>query len=239
MEVEVVDTGVGMPAEVRCRALEPLYTTKPIGEGTGLGLSVCANIVESLGGRLTLESQPGKGTTVRLTFPESRLCPFEPDAVAIAQPSSSPVESPVESPLESPVEPAAVTPAAAPAKKRILVIDDDRSVANVVSRMLREHDVRVAHSGPDGVALLERMGEVDVILCDLMMPGWSGVDVYEHIADRYPGIERRIVFLTGGVFDPRAEALLEQPDVECLDKPMSADDLRRAVEKVCARHPER
>jgi CheY-like chemotaxis protein len=211
--VEVIDTGVGMSPEVQRRALEPLYTTKPIGTGTGLGLSVCSNILDMWGGHLALESRIGEGTTVRLTFPASRL--------------TAPPEEPRAEPEKTP-------PAAqAQTKTRILLIDDDHTVAKVVARMLRGYDVSVAHSGEEGIALLDSLGEVDVILCDLMMPGLSGVDVYERIAESRPGTERRIVFLTGGAFDPRAQALLERPDVQWLEKPMSPADLRRMVEDVC------
>ena len=67
--VDVRDTGCGIPAENLERIFEPFFTTKPVGEGTGLGLAVCLNIIESLGGTITVDSQPGQGTTFHLTLP--------------------------------------------------------------------------------------------------------------------------------------------------------------------------
>ncbi|HZU81554.1 MAG TPA: PAS domain S-box protein [Polyangiaceae bacterium] len=209
--LEVSDNGEGIPADVLPRIFDPFFTTKPVGVGTGLGLSICHGIVASLGGDIAAFSEPGHGTTFRVVLPTVE--PGQDDV-----PASSEVPSP------------AATPRA-----RILVVDDEPAIAHTLRELFREaHDVAVATSGHDALELLRSGATFDVIFCDLMMPGTSGIDVYERLRVERPGLEQRIVFVTGGAFTPRAAAFLASVDNRRLDKPFSLDVVDRIMRETVA-----
>jgi len=204
VEIRVRDDGPGMPEAVRARVFEPFFTTKPLGRGTGLGLSISRRIVEGLGGRLEIESAPGEGTTVTVRLAASRdPASLRPLAPAEARPRSA----------------------------RVLVIDDDVKVASSLRRMLRAHECTVTHGGEEALeALRER--EFDVVFCDLMMPGTTGMDVYEALRDEGRGREARLVFVTGGAFTARARRFVAEVDNLVIEKPFTAEAVRRAVSAV-------
>jgi two-component system, cell cycle sensor histidine kinase and response regulator CckA len=205
--VSVRDTGCGVPAAVRDRIFDPFFTTKPVGEGTGLGLSVCRSILESLGGRIELESTEGKGTTVTVHL---RAHVGGERRATITRPPPPPAD-------------------AEPRRLRVLVVDDEALVRRVLTMVLaRHHDVEQAASGEEAMALLDK-ASFDVILCDLMMPGMSGMDVYERIRARQPGLEERIVFITGGAFVPRLADFLDSVDNLKLLKPFDVEQVLNAV----------
>ena len=216
VRVKLTDTGVGIPAAVRDRIFDPFFTTKPVGEGTGLGLSVCRGILEGLGGRISVDSTEGAGTTVTVTLPAHQPGPR---------------------PRTDSVAPGAAAPAPEPSTRRlrILIVDDEPLVRRVLSLVLnREHDVVVAETGQEALAMLEP-GDIDVVLCDLMMPGMSGMEVYEQVRGRRPGFERRIVFVTGGAFVPRLAEFLDSVDNLKLLKPFDVQQVLSAVQAAVAR----
>ena len=195
--VEIRDTGVGIPGPLLSHVTEPFVTTRASGAGLGLGLSVCRNIVEGYGGSLAIESVVGVGTTVRVVLPRA------PDGYAPR-----------------------VTAAPAPTSRRyrILIIDDDPLVLRSFRRLLRMHDVAVAGSGREALEILSGR-EFDVIFCDLMMPEMTGMDVYERLVALGGGIERKLVFLSGGAFTERALRLLENAPNLRFEKPLDPDQL--------------
>jgi PAS domain S-box-containing protein len=205
--VEVSDTGSGMPPEVLARLYTPFFTTKPTGVGTGLGLSICQRIVTSLGGEIKAESEVGKGTTFRVSLPPSQAQGLRAPAMATVR--------------------------AASRRGRVLVIDDEATIGTAVRRMLgTEHDVVSVTSG---AAALERFhtGErFDVVLCDLMMPQITGMDVFTELVRQWPDQAARVVFLTGGAFTPRAREFLEKVQNRALDKPFEAQHLRMVVNEL-------
>ncbi len=212
--VEVRDTGVGMTPEVLSRVFDPFFTTKEVGEGTGLGLSICHGIIESMGGSITAESTPGRGSTFRVTL----------------RAASSEVEAPVRpAPRVGPSQ--EETPRA-----RVLVVDDEPNVTLALQRALGgQHDVSAAHSARDALRLISQDRRFDVILCDVMMPGMTGLDLHAELDRTAPEVASRIVFMTGGAFTPRAAALLEQVSNPRINKPLNLEELRmlltrRAVE---------
>jgi PAS domain S-box-containing protein len=214
VRVEITDTGVGIPAAVRDRIFDPFFTTKPLGEGTGLGLSVCRGILEGLGGRIALDSTEGVGTTVTVTLPVHRAG---------------------ERVRPAPAAPPAPAPAPSPRRLRVLIVDDEPLVRRVLSMVLRrEHDVVIAETGQEALAALEA-GDIEVVLCDLMMPGMSGMEVYEQVRGRRPGFERRIVFVTGGAFVPRLAAFLDSVDNLKLLKPFDVQQVLNAVQAAAER----
>ena len=201
--VEVRDTGAGIAPEHLARIFDPFFTTKEPGSGTGLGLSICHAVVTSLGGRIEVESAPGKGSVFTVLL-------------AAAAP-------------EEAREAGFPTPPPVPRRARVLVIDDEPLVGTVLRRMLPEHDVTVLGSARTALERLTAGERWDVILSDLLMPEMSGMDLYRAVAARDPGLSRRFVFLTGGAFTPAARAFLEQAGVEWLEKPFDAAALRNAV----------
>jgi PAS domain S-box-containing protein len=201
--VTVRDTGAGMTPEVSRRVFEPFYTTKPVGSGTGLGLSMCRRLVEGMGGQISVESSPGTGSTFRVLLPVS-------DTKAIAA-----MERPMTQKLRG----------------KILVIDDESMITGAMRRMLTPaHDVTLAHSAEEALAELERDGSYDLVLCDLMMPKATGMDLHRQVAAQHPEIASRFVFLTGGAFLQSAVDFLASVPNAHLEKPIKASELSEFVE---------
>ena len=206
--VEIADTGAGMPPEVMGRLFTPFFTTKPIGVGTGLGLSICHRIVTGLGGTIDVRSEVGKGTTFRIVLPLARM------------------EAP-------PPAPAAASSAAAHAARtrgRILVIDDEPMITRAVHRILaHDHDVvevDTARAALDRIVAGERF---DVILCDLMMPKMTGMELHAELTRQAPDQVGRMVFLTGGAFTAEARGFLDQAPNQRIEKPFDPTHLRHLV----------
>jgi PAS domain S-box-containing protein len=215
--VEIADTGPGIARADQERVFEPFFTTKPPGIGTGLGLAICRGIVGELGGSIELESELGQGATFRVVLPAAS----EP----IAREASAPAPPGAE--------------ALATRRGRVLVVDDEAAVATSIRRVLgREHDVCIETSARAALARLERGEIFDVILCDLMMPELSGVELYDELTRRAPSAVERMVFLTGGAFGPRAREFLRNVANTCLAKPFDNEALRRLIrERVAALPP--
>jgi signal transduction histidine kinase/ABC-type phosphate/phosphonate transport system substrate-binding protein/ActR/RegA family two-component response regulator len=208
--VEVGDTGEGIAPEHLPRIFDPFFTTKPVGTGTGLGLAITHALVRAMGGELEVESRLGEGSTFRVRLPAAG-----------------------EGQEEAPASPPPPAPAAA--RARVLVVDDEPVVCATLARMLAEHEVVTAQDGQGALSLLERDPDFDVILCDLQMPGLSGVDVYQRLATRAPQLARRMLFLTGGAFTPRAQEFLAGHPGDWLAKPFDPAQLRARVrERVTA-----
>jgi CheY-like chemotaxis protein len=206
--VEVRDTGVGMAPEVLSRAFDPFFTTKAIGEGTGLGLSICHGIIESMKGTITAESAPGKGSTFRVTL---RAMPDEKEETT--RPNIRPLDVAVGTP-----------------RARILVVDDEPNVTVALQRALgAEHEVATATSAREALALLARDRAFDVILCDVMMPGMTGMELYGELERASPEVAGRVIFMTGGAFTPRAVSFLQSVPNPKIGKPLNLEELRMLV----------
>lgn len=200
--VEVIDTGVGIPAELMVRVFEPFFTTRPVGVGTGLGLAVAHRIVTQHGGEIGVTSQVGAGTTVRVVLP--RAAP----------------------------RPRPVTTAPPPARRTVLLIDDDPLVLRVFARVLREaHDVTAVESAAHALTHLAT-ATPDVIVCDLMMPGMTGIDLHEHLLAHAPAMAARMMFVTGGAFTSRAQDFATAMGARVLTKPVAPAELLLAVLRV-------
>jgi signal transduction histidine kinase/CheY-like chemotaxis protein len=190
---EVSDTGPGIPASLRGRIFEPFVTTKPVGEGTGLGLFVSRNLVHELGGTIDAENGPGGGAVLRVTLPR----------------------------LASGTVPAAEPPAASAPRARVLIIDDNVNLGRVMADALEgdRHEVAVVHTGREAVERLGGGEQFDVVLCDLMMKDMSGMDVYDELKRRRPGAEGALVFMTGGAFTEPARKFLASVQNSWIQKP--------------------
>jgi PAS domain S-box-containing protein len=202
--VEIEDTGMGIPPNVMPRIFDPFFTTKARGVGTGLGLSISHQIVRSMGGEITVESTLGRGSTFRVTLPTSTV-QRPTDAVDVE-------------------EAQALT-------ARVLVIDDEVAVGRSLRLLLApENDVIAVTSGQDALSRLAAGERFDAILCDLMMPDISGIELYNRLAHVAPDYQERIIFMTGGAFTQQARDFLAKLDRPHLDKPFTEGQLRRAIE---------
>jgi PAS domain S-box-containing protein len=206
--IEVRDTGSGIPAEIIGRVFDPFFTTKPVGKGTGLGLSICHGIVTRMNGEITVESEVGKGSVF------SVLLPIAPDG-------STGVPHPVASTQ------------AAGRRGRVLVVDDDVRVAESLRRVLRdEHDVTMLHDAETALAHLRQSADYDVVLCDLMMPRMTGMELHDRLAGIGSRLVERFVFLTGGAFTGAARHFLERVPNPRLEKPFDTTALREIVRRL-------
>ena len=204
---EVSDTGCGISAANLDKVFDPFFTTKSVGSGTGLGLSIAMKIVRALGGQLSVESNVGKGTQFTIRLPATTAEQETAGAVEEASPGEQ-------------------------LRGRILVIDDEELVRDAVVQMLSEHEVVVARSGREGKEILSRDTDFDVVLCDLMMPDVSGMDLMAWLETREPSILQRVVFVTGGAFTPKARAYLQQVDNVRVEKPFDTANLVSMVRQL-------
>ncbi len=207
--VEVVDTGGGVPTELRSRLFEPFFTTKPRGSGTGLGLSISRRIVESAGGSLELvSSRPGQ-TRFRVTLP--------------AAPASEEVSPVVFAP-----------PATAPQRRlRVLLVDDQPQFLSSLRWALEPvFTVATDESAQAALARLRAGEQFDAVVCDLMMPDVTGMDFYEALARDGSPLLDRVVFMTGGAYTERAREFLARVPNERIQKPFLPERLESLVARL-------
>jgi PAS domain S-box-containing protein len=211
--VEIEDTGVGMTPEVQARVFDPFFTTKGVGAGTGLGLSICHGIISGLGGQISIESAPVRGTVVRVVLPAAPAAsePVVPPATVIAASAAFPGQP----------------------RQRVMLVDDEPQVAHTMERLLhRDYDVTVALCGREAIEHITGGTRFDAIVSDVMMPNMTGIELVEEIRRVAPDQAERLIFLSGGVFTAQARNQLEQLGVPQLEKPITAKELRACVMRV-------
>jgi len=205
VEVQVQDTGCGMPAEVMEKALDPFFTTKGVGKGTGLGLPIVYSTVKAHQGTLELQSEPGQGTLVRVRFP-SCVPAAPPDPLPEALPGSG------QEPLS------------------VLLVDDDELVRGSIQALLEAlgHRVTVAVSGEEALALVTL--EPDVVILDLNMPGLGGGGTLPRLRAVHPQVP---ILLATGRSDQTALDLVDAyRHVTLLAKPFGLQELRRQLDLI-------
>jgi len=203
--VRIADTGSGIAPEVRPRLFTPFFTTKPVGVGTGLGLAISHKIVTQLGGTIGFETEVGKGTEFRVTLPSA----------SDQQPARDPAR-----------------PTSAPAFRRgtVLVIDDEEPLAQAVRKYLSiDHDVTAVYSARNALELMQSGRRYDVVLCDLMMPQITGMQLHAEVVALDTEQAERMVFLTGGAFTASAREFLDSTTNRRLEKPFELKELRKLV----------
>ena len=200
VEVRVRDTGRGIAAEDMGRLFQPFFTTKPAGVGTGLGLTICDNIVTGLGGSMRVESAPGRGSTFIVTLPVARA------PVAEARPRTESVPP--------------------PRRGRLLVVDDEPLIGQSIQRLITEHDVVAEVNAADALARIRGGERFDMICCDLMMPDMNGMQFFAALQAEYPDQAQRVLFLTGGAFTAAARSFLDEVSNPRLEKPFPLQNLR-------------
>jgi PAS domain S-box-containing protein len=207
--VEVADTGPGIPEANLERIFEPYFTTKPLGVGTGLGLSIGRSIVTSLGGTLTASNATGGGATFRISLPALRA---RADRPSVPPP-----------------------PRSHGRRIRVLIVEDEPALALALERALGEgHDALVAPGGREALGLLARDASFDVVLCDLMMPGMSGIDFYDAVRDRDARLAKRFVFMTGGTQTARIRDFLRTAHRPWIEKPFDSGEVKQLLAEVAA-----
>lgn len=211
VRITIRDTGSGMTPEVLDRIFDPFFTTKPVGTGTGLGLSVCHGVVEELGGSIRVESEPGRGTTFNIRLP-------------LADAGDVSLRVPAEQPSG--------------ARGRVLLVDDEPRVLAVLERMLAgAHDVVAVGGAREALEQLSRGLPFDVIVCDLLMPDMSGIDLYRVLEERAPHLARRMIFLSGGANTSVAGEFFREVPNQALEKPPARAELLLAIDRELGGQP--
>jgi nitrogen-specific signal transduction histidine kinase/CheY-like chemotaxis protein len=212
--VEVLDRGCGMSPEVRDQALDPFFTTKPVGSGTGLGLPMVFGIVRGHQGFLAIDTAPGQGTCTSLYLP--RLTVASPETT-LTQFGTGQV-----------VEPESV------AGRHILVVDDEDAVLDVVRRFLEiaGHRVTCAATSKEALAILQNGRPVDLVILDLMMPREEGPNTLQVLREQWPQLP--VLLCTGLLEADPARDLLESGLVHIIRKPFRMNELWYAVNQALA-----
>jgi CheY-like chemotaxis protein len=202
VRIRIADTGSGMDAATLSKAVEPFFSTKPLGKGTGLGLSMTHGLAVQLGGLLELSSEVGKGTVAALWLP-------------MATKPAARVE-----PLPS--------PSAATRTAIILVVDDDPLIAMSTVDMLEDlgHTVLEAHSATRALEIIESGHSIDLMMTDQAMPGMTGIQLAEIVRRKRPDLP---VLLATGYADLPASKLANLPR---LAKPYQQAQLQAEIEKL-------
>ena len=206
IEVQVQDTGCGMPKEVLEKAMDPFFTTKEHGKGTGLGLSIAFNTVVAHRGQMEIHSEPGQGTQVLLRFPAS----------AAKDPGAS-----------EPTPPALAT---ANSSLKVLLVDDDELIQSSMQGILEllGHSVTVAPSGEEALARLATGLEPDVVILDMNMPGLGGARTLPRLRALCPAVP--VLLATGRVDQTALDLVATDPHVTLLSKPFGMKELQQHLE---------
>jgi nitrogen-specific signal transduction histidine kinase/CheY-like chemotaxis protein len=205
--VAVSDTGTGMPPDVIARAFEPFFSTKPIGQGTGLGLSMIYGFAQQSGGYLRIRSEVDSGTTVSIFLPRHHANPVTATG------------------------PAATAPAIprAHAGETILVVEDEAAVRALVVEVLTElgYHVLEAEDGPEGLKVLVSDARIDLLVTDVGLPGINGRQLADAARDRRRGL--KVLFMTGYAGKDADAGDFLEAGMELITKPFAVDDLAQRV----------
>lgn len=202
--VEICDTGMGIPPEILPRIFDPFFTTKPAGIGTGLGLAICHRLVTALGGDISVRSELGKGTKFRIALPAARQEKKHEEIVVDVHP-------------EGP-------------RANILLVDDEPVLQSMIRRMLqKEYDVTAVGAAKEALKMITGGTSFDLILCDLMMPDMTGMDLHAALERAAPEQAARMAFVTGGAFTDGARAFLDKMPGMVIEKPFTSAKIQEFV----------
>jgi PAS domain S-box-containing protein len=202
MCLSVTDTGIGMPPEIVARVFEPFFTSKPVGQGTGLGLAVVHGIVEQNGGRIEVDSAPGAGTTFSIFLPASDA------AVSVGEPAAAPRSG----------------------HESILLVEDEASLRQLAARALRARGftVLLAADGAEALRVLEAHPEpLDLLVTDVVMPNMDGRELADRLRARMPKL--KVLFLSGYMDDALLRRGVFEANETLLQKPFTPASLAQRV----------
>jgi signal transduction histidine kinase len=202
--IGVSDNGPGVPEDAKKRIFDPFYTTKGVGIGTGLGLSVSRGIVEAHHGSIAVRNNTDNGAVFEVRLPISQ----GHDKERRSRPSSQTTTN----------------------SYSILIVDDEPEVMETLSELLEAQGHRViqAESGAAALHLLSEL-DCDLILCDLRMPVMDGPELYRQVCRSFPHLSKRIAFVTGDILDPSSGDFLEAANLPYLEKPFGPDEVQLTI----------
>jgi signal transduction histidine kinase len=214
VRVRFEDNGSGIAPDHLGKIFNPFFTTKRVGEGTGLGLSLSYGIIREHGGSISAESVLGQGTTLTVELPVGKMEDAAPefDAGSIQTPT-----------------------ARVNGRRKILVIDDEESILDLIQGALstRGHQVEIVTDGNKGIQRISN-NHYDLIICDWKIPGMEGQEVYKEAEKMNSANVERFLFITGNVLSPETEHFLRAGRRSYLLKPFSIEQLRAAVDQLLA-----
>lgn len=207
ISIKVADNGPGVAQELRNRIFEPLFTTKELGIGTGIGLALCHRIVETHNGEIALKSSPGDGAIFSIELPIEDRHAQTQGQVASSEKVSR--------------------------KLKVLIIDDELEVADLIEDILSadRHHCAIANSGIEALEAIEN-ARFDVIICDLRMPGLSGQELYGKISEKFPEYRNAIGFITGDTLSQKSRNFLRKVKRPFIEKPVTTEEVRELVKKI-------
>lgn len=207
VSASVSDTGGGISSEILEKIFDPFFSTKKTGIGSGLGLSISKSIIESYGGAIEVHSNPANGTTFTI------LIPIETADEKSREDNSTPATDPA-------------------TKGRVLIVDDEQAIRSAIRRILKKHESVEAEGGAEAKELLQKDRAFDLIICDIMMPEVSGINLHKWLKKTHPKLAERFIFITGGAFTPNAREYLRTNDNLSLEKPFEAANLRKIADEL-------
>jgi PAS domain S-box-containing protein len=210
VRLDCEDTGHGIPADIKHRVFDPFFTTKPEGVGTGLGLSICYGIVRDHGGRISVESEPGKGAAFTVVLPRDPRTQRRPET-------------------------AAAPATQVQANLVVLLVDDEAGLRKAVARYLNRSGIQVRAVADGAEALkLVRTEDFDVILSDIRMPGVGGREFLAGLRRERPELVSRLLFSSGDTAAPDTAALLRESGVPSIMKPFDFARLEQVIREIAA-----
>ena len=212
-KIEIGDTGAGMDERTIERIFEPFYTTRPIGEGTGLGLASVFGIIKKHKGIITVDSQPGGGSTFSVYLPAARILekPKQRDKLRVISSDTRPEKG----------------------SGTILVVDDEEYILNADKAMLNElgYDVLLANGGKEALRVFdEHKDNIKLLILDLIMPDLSGETVYDRIKALRPDV--RVILSSGYSIEGQAESILKKGCDGFIQKPYNLNQLAQKIKEI-------
>lgn len=202
--IEVADSGPGVSEEIAGRIFDPFFTTKPVGKGTGLGLSITRELVQRCNGEIFLDPGPGQGARFRVLFERPPVAAAPARRVSVLPPAHD--------------------------RLRVLVIDDDELTLRSIQRALGAHfDCVLCTSADEALGKLANDADYDAVLCDVVMPGASGCDVFDALHAKHPHLEARFAFCSGGITAESLRTRVRESKRPVLPKPMDPSEMVRAL----------
>jgi signal transduction histidine kinase/ActR/RegA family two-component response regulator len=209
IRVSFKDDGPGIPKKNLDKIFDPFFTTREVGQGAGLGLSVCHGIISQHRGKIYAQSRLGKGATFFVELP----IVTKAEQLKLAEVAAK--------------EPERVS------RGRILVVDDDPIVQQFLNDVLTEegHDVEIVENGEDALGRIDSE-EYDVILLDIKLPGMSGIELYKYMQKAAKSLARRVVFITGDVMSKDTMSFLSRTKASYITKPFDAEQLKKEIDRI-------
>jgi two-component system NtrC family sensor kinase len=206
------DNGPGITPENLKKIFNPFFTTKAVGSGTGLGLSLCYGIISEHGGTITPSSNPGEGATFTIELPVSNGTVTKLETNSNSGVGVKNMDG---------------------IGKRVIVIDDEDAIVQMISEVLTNQGYKV-DVAMDGDTALKKISQsrYDLALCDWRMPGVNGRQVYERLEQNKNDISHRFIFITGDVVNEHTQEFLKSRNKQCISKPFTLEEFSSAIGKV-------